>query len=145
MLKLKIILTVLLSLFLFQTSKADDLKKELQKYMNEIITEVREAETPEEKREILNDLFENLQKSFAKVKNSPLVPEEDHKGIDILNSKINDRQNELNGINGFERVPDNQLNEFAYFSLQDIEQADTLLTISLTTLLLIIILVILIF
>jgi len=145
MLKLKISFTVLLSLFLFQTSKADDLKKELQKYMNEIVTEVREAETPEEKREILNDLFENLQKSFAKVKNSPLVPEEDHKGIDILNSKINDRQNELNGINGFERVPDNQLNEFAYFSLQDIEQADTLLTISLTTLLLIIILVILIF
>ncbi|MDO8550086.1 MAG: hypothetical protein Q7S39_08065 [Ignavibacteria bacterium] len=145
MLKLKIIFTVLLSLFLFQTSKADDLKKELQKYMNEIITEVREAETPEEKREILNDLFENLQGSFEVAKNSPLVPEEDHKGIEILYCKINERQNELNGLNGFERVPDIKLNEFAYFSLQDIEQADTLLTISLTTLLLIIILAILIF
>lgn len=143
--KLKIIFTILLSLFLFQTLKADDLKKELQKYMNEIITEVREAEAPEEKREILNDLFENLQESFVIAKNSPLVPEEDHKGIDILQTKITDRQNELNGLNGFEKVPDNQLNEFATFTLQDIEQANTIIAISLTTLLLIIILAILIF
>jgi hypothetical protein len=143
--KLKIIFTILLSLFLFQTLKADDLKKELQKYMNDIITEVREAEAPEEKREILNDLFENLQESFVIAKNSPLVPEEDHKGIDILQTKITDRQNELNGLNGFEKVPDNQLNEFATFTLQDIEQANTIITISLTTLLLIIILAILIF
>lgn len=145
MLNIRIILTVILSFFLFQTSKADDLKKELQKYINEIITEVKEAETPDEKREILNDLFEDLQSSFSAAKNSPYVPEEDHKGIDILETKMRDRHNELNGLDGFEKVPDNKLNEFATFTLQDIEQADTIITISLTTLLLIIILAILIF
>ena len=145
MLNIRIILTVILSFFLFQTSKADDLKKELQKYINEIITEVKEAETPDEKREILNDLFEDLQSSFSAAKNSPYVPEEDHKGIDMLETKMRDRQNELNGLDGFEKVPDNKLNEFATFTLQDIEQADTIITISLTTLLLIIILAILIF
>ncbi len=145
MLKGKIIFTVLLSLFLIQTSKADDLKKELQKYINEIITEVRETEDPVEKREMLNDLFEDLKESFAAAKNFPIVPEEDHKGIDILESKINDRQNELNGLNGFEKIPNNRLNDFAYFSLQDIEQADQTITISIVTLLLIIILAILIF
>jgi hypothetical protein len=145
MLNIRIILTVILSFFLIQTSKADDLKKELQKYINEIITEVKEAETPDEKREILNDLFEDLQSSFSAAKNSPYVPEEDHKGIDILETKMRDRQNELNGLDGFEKVPDNKLNEFATFTLQDIEQADTIITISLTTLLLIIILAILIF
>ena len=145
MLNIRIILTVILSFFLIQTSKADDLKKELQKYINEIITEVKEAETPDEKREILNDLFEDLQSSFSAAKNSPYVPEEDHKGIDILETKMRDRQNELNGLDGFEKVPDNKLNEFATFTLQDIEQADTVITISLTTLLLIIILAILIF
>ena len=145
MLNIRIILTVILSFFLFQTSKADDLKKELQKYINEIITEVKEAETPDEKREILNDLFEDLQSSFSAGKNSPYVPEEDHNGIDILETKMRDRQNELNGLDGFEKVPDNKLNEFATFTLQDIEQADTVITISLTTLLLIIILAILIF
>jgi hypothetical protein len=145
MLNIRIILTVILSFFLIQTSKADDLKKELQKYINEIITEVKEAETPDEKREILNDLFEDLQSSFSAAKNSPYVPEEDHKGIDILETKMRDRHNELNGLDGFEKVPDNKLNEFATFTLQDIEQADTVITISLTTLLLIIILAILIF
>ena len=145
MLNIRIILTVILSFFLIQTSKADDLKKELQKYINEIITEVKEAETPDEKREILNDLFEDLQSSFSAAKNSPYVPEEDHKGIDILETKMRDRQNELNGLDGFEKVPDNKLDEFATFTLQDIEQADTIITISLTTLLLIIILAILIF
>lgn len=145
MLNIRIILTVILSFFLIQTSKADDLKKELQKYINEIITEVKEAETPDEKREILNDLFEDLQSSFSAAKNSPYVPEEDHKGIDILETKMRDRHNELNGLDGFEKVPDNKLNEFATFTLQDIEQADTIITISLTTLLLIIILAILIF
>jgi len=145
MLNIRIILTVILSFFLFQTSKADDLKKELQKYINEIITEVKEAETPDEKREILNDLFEDLQSSFSAAKNSPYVPEEDHKGIDILETKMRDRHKELNGLDGFEKVPDNKLNEFATFTLQDIEQADTIITISLTTLLLIIILAILIF
>ena len=145
MLKVKIIFTVLLTFFLMQTSQADDLKKELQKYINKIVTEVKDAEIPEEKREILNDLFEDLSKAFATAKNSPYVPEEDYKGIDLLETKINDRHSELNGLNGFERVPDSQLNQFATFTLQDIEQADTLLTISLTTLLLIIILAILIF
>ena len=145
MLNIRIILTVILSFFLLQTSKADDLKKELQKYINEIITEVKEAETPDEKREILNDLFEDLQSSFSAAKNSPYVPEEDHKGIDILETKMRDRHKELNGLDGFEKVPDNKLNEFATFTLQDIEQADTIITISLTTLLLIIILAILIF
>src|SRR5690606_29778906 len=145
MLKAKIIFTILFSFILIQTSKADDLKKELQKYINEIITEVKDAESPEEKRELLNDLFEDLQSAFSTAKNSPYVPEEDHKGIDELQSKITDRYYELNGLNGFEKVQDYNLNQFASFTLQDIEQADTVLTISLTTLLLIIILAILIF
>jgi regulator of sirC expression with transglutaminase-like and TPR domain len=144
MLKMKIIISLFISFFLVQTSRADELKQELQEYINEIITEVRETKDPEEKREILNDLFENLKKSFEVAKNSPYVPEEDHRGIDILADKINERSNELNGLNGLEKVPDGQLNDFAYFTLQDIEQADTIV-ISLSTLLLIIILAILIF
>jgi hypothetical protein len=145
MLKVKTILVIFLSLMFFQTSQADDLKKELQKYINEVLTEVREAETPGEKREILNDLFDGLLKSFDAAKNSPYVPEEDHKGIDVLEKKITERYNELNGLGGYKGVQDNQLNEFAFFTLQDIEQADTAVTISITTLLLLIILAILIF
>jgi hypothetical protein len=145
MFKIKFVTIIIFSFLFAQLSKADDLKKEIQKYINDAVIEVRDAETPEEKREILNELFEDLQKSFAVAKNSPLVPEEDYEAINILNEKITSRQNELNGLNGLEKVQDDKLNNFAFFSLQDIEQADTVLTISLTTLLLIIILAILIF
>jgi hypothetical protein len=145
MFKVRIILVALFSFLLVQISKADDLKKELQKYINEIVTEVKEAETPEEKREILDNLFEDLQESFEAAKNSPYVPIDDYEGINILQSKITERSKELNGLEGYQKVPDNQLNEFAVFTLQDIEQADEIITISLTTLLLIIILAILIF
>jgi hypothetical protein len=138
-------LACILFLLNVQTLFADDLRREIQKYINEVITEVKESDTPEEKREILNDLFDGLNKSFSVAKNSPYVPEEDYEGIDYLETKIRERSDELNGLNGFTKVPDNQLNEFASFTLQDIEQADTVLTISLTTLLLLIILAILIF
>lgn len=145
MLRFNIILTFVLSIFLSSSLKADDLRKEFQKYINEIITEVKAAESPEEKREKLNILFSGLINSFDKVKEYPLVPEEDYEGLDILKEKITERYNELNGLDGFEKVPDNRLNEFASFSLQDIEQAEPVLIISLTTLLLLIILAILIF
>jgi uncharacterized coiled-coil DUF342 family protein len=145
MLKVRFIFVFILTAILFQTALANDLKKELQKYINEIVTEVKDAETPEEKREILNDLFEDLSDAFETAKESPYVPENEHRAIDILKDKISERYNELNGLNGFQKVTDLQLNEFATFTLQDIEQADTVLTISLTTLLLIIILAILIF
>ncbi|HVO72555.1 MAG TPA: hypothetical protein VMT35_00915, partial [Ignavibacteriaceae bacterium] len=62
-----------------------------------------------------------------------------------LKSKMAERQSELNGRNGFNRVPDNQLDQFASFTLQDIEQADTMVTIGLGTLIIIILLAILIF
>ena len=145
MLRFKPLIIVFISLFVLNEAKADDMRKELQKYINEIITEVKEADDPEEKREILNDIFDDLQKAFAAAKNSPYVPAEDHKGINELEEMITERYDELNGLNGFTKVPDNKLNEFATFTLQSIEQADTVLTISLTTLLLLIILAILIF
>jgi len=145
MLRFKPLIIVFISLFVLNEAKADDMRKELQKYINEIITEVKEADDPEEKREILNDLFGDLQKAFAAAKNLPYVPAEDHKGINELEEMISERYDELNGLNGFTKVPDNKLNEFATFTLQSIEQADTVLTISLTTLLLLIILAILIF
>ena len=101
MLRFKPLIIVFISLFVLNEAKADDMRKELQKYINEIITEVKEADDPEEKREILNDLFGDLQKAFVTAKNSPYVPAEDHKGINELEEMISERYDELNGLNGF--------------------------------------------
>ena len=47
-------------------------------------------------------------------------------------------------MNGFERVPDAQLDAFSAYIVQDMEQADQKVTISVVTLLLILIIVLLV-
>jgi hypothetical protein len=65
-------------------------------------------------------------------------------GLAELRKMIEEKHNELNGLNGYDPVPASQLDRFADYVQQDLEQADRVLTISLTTLLLIVIIIILI-
>jgi hypothetical protein len=84
-----------------------------------------------------------MSKILDKVQSSELISKEDHDGIDRLKAIVQDKQDELAGINGYERVPDTQLNAFADYVVQDVEQADQMITISVVVLLLIIILIVL--
>ena len=83
-------------------------------------------------------------KALDKVQNSSLISKEDRIGIDRLKTTLQAKQNELTGINGYERVSDEQLNNFSNYVVQDMEQADQMITISLVALLLIILLIVLI-
>jgi hypothetical protein len=56
---------------------------------------------------------------------------------------VQDKQDELAGINGYEKVSDSQLNNFSNYVVQSMEQADTTITISLVAALLIVILIVL--
>ncbi len=64
-------------------------------------------------------------------------------GIDRFKAALQEKQDELAGSNGYVRVSDEQLNAFSDYVVQDMEQADQMITISVVTLLLIIILVVL--
>lgn len=121
-----------------------DGKRELQKYFSDTATEVKETGNPAEKREILNESLHTMSKALDVLRSSPGISQEDRVGIDRLKATVQEKLNELEGSNGFVRVPDNQLNAFSDYVVQDMEQADQMITISLVTLLLIIILVILI-
>lgn len=115
---------------------------ELQKYFNKTATEVKATEDASAKREILNESFTNMLKVLNKVQNSGMISEEESMGVGIFKTTIQEKQDELNGKNGFERVTDSQLNNFADYAVQDIEQAN--ITISLVALILIAILLVLI-
>lgn len=116
----------------------------LQSYFNDTACKVKATADPSQKRAILGERLENMSKALNKVESSPLVSEGDRAGIDRFKAILQERQNELAGTDGFDRVPDEQLNAFADFVVQDMEQADRTITISLVTLLLIIIIVILV-
>jgi len=115
----------------------------LQKYLNDTSLKVKATTDPSQKREILNESFEKMSKALDKVQSSPLVSKEDRAGIDLFKASLQEKLDELAGLNGYERVSDEQLDAFSDYVVQDMEQADRTVTISLVTLLLIIIIVIL--
>jgi hypothetical protein len=115
----------------------------LQKYLNETSLKVKATTDPSQKREILNESFEKMSKALDKVQSSPLVSKEDRVGIDLFKASLQEKLDELVGLNGYERVSDEQLDAFSDYVVQDMEQADQTITISLVALLLIVIIIIL--
>ena len=115
------------------------------KYFNNTACKVKATSDPVQKREILNKSLQNMTRALDKVQNMPLVSKTDQEGIKLFKTTLQEKQNELMGNNGFDRVTDAQLNAFSDYVVQDMEQAPDTVTISVTTLLLIIIVLILIF
>ena len=77
------------------------------------------------------------------VQDSPLMSTEDGVATRRLRERLQEQQDELAGSNGYTRVADARLNAFSDYVVQDMEQADQVVTISVVTLLLILIVVIL--
>lgn len=124
-----------------QSSNAHD---KLKSEINNMVESVEEAETAVEKREILNTSFDKLITTFNRVQSMDRVPEADKEALADFKNSIQEKKNELNGTNGYEKVPDSELNDFAQFVQQDFEQADRFITISVTTALLIVLILLLI-
>ena len=138
------ILGMFTALFIFSSAGNAGGKEDLQKFLNDAAIKVKAAPEPAEKREILATSLEKMSKALDVVENSPMVAHEEKAGIERFRSSLVEKQNELAGGNGYERVPDEKLNDFSDYVVQDTEQAAEYITISVVTLLLILILVILI-
>jgi hypothetical protein len=119
-------------------------KDGLQKYFNDAATKVKATNDPSEKRAILNESFQTMAKALNIVQNSPLISKDDRAGLERFRAALQAKQDELAGNNGYVRVADGQLNNFSNYVVQDMEQADQVITISVVTLILIIILIVLI-
>jgi Mg2+ and Co2+ transporter CorA len=119
-------------------------KGELQKHFSDVANKVKATENVAEKRAILENSFKDMSEALEKVQGSFLVSKEDQAGIDRLKSILKENQDELAGINGYERVPDSQLNNFSNYVVQNMAQADQMITISLVAAILIVILLVLV-
>jgi hypothetical protein len=128
---------------LFASTAVAGGKGELQRYFSDAANKVKATDDPSEKRAILNESFQTVSKALDMVQSSTSLSKEDAEGITLLKATLQEKQQELAGVNGYTRVSDQQLNAFSEYVVQDMEQADQLITISLVTLLLIIILVVL--
>jgi hypothetical protein len=118
-------------------------KDDIQKYFNDTACKVKATTDPAQKREILNKSLQVMSTALDRVESSGLISQDDRAGIDNFKVAIQEKQDELAGSNGYERVSDAQLNAFSNYVVQDMEQAAQTVTISLLALLLIIIILIL--
>ena len=119
-------------------------KGEIQDYFSDAARKVKATANPAEKRQILTGSIQNMSTVLGIVQRMPLISKDDMAGINQLQSAFQEKQDELAGNNGYARVPDEKLNAFSDYIVQDMEQANQVITISLITLLLIIILIVLI-
>jgi len=114
---------------------------ELQKYFNDAAKKVKATENPVEKRKILDESFRTVSTALDVVASLPFIPKDDIAGINRFKSALQEKQYELAGTHGYTRVADVQLNAFSSYVVQDMEQADQTITISLVTLLIIVLVI----
>jgi len=137
---LVIALIAFLSPLKAQSSKAQEIIK---KNINEMVTDVERTSNPTEKRKVLNKTFDKFITTIERVEKMESVSADDKAGLNDFKASFVEKKNELNGLNGFSKVPDIQLNNYANFVQQNFEQADRIVTVSLTTVLLIVLILLL--
>jgi len=116
----------------------------LQNYFSDAAQQVKAVENPVAKRDILNHKLQSMSRASDMVLAAPYLSKNDRDGILRFKALLQAKQDELMGRNGYTKVMDKDLNVFADYIVQDMEQADATITISIVSLLVIIILVILI-
>lgn len=113
-------------------------------FFSDTASKVKATAEPAQKRDILEKSFRTMSEALDMVQSSALISNEDRAGVDIIRTALQEKQDELLGLNGFERVSDSQLDAFSDYVVQDMEQAAETVTIGLISALLIIIIIILV-
>lgn len=112
-------------------------------HFNETVQQVHQADSEDEKRMILNESFSKMITAIDRIESQANLSEDQIAQLHTYKLGIVEKQNELNGLDGFEEVLDEDLDDFSNFSQQFIEQANRTITIGLTTALLILIILLL--
>jgi hypothetical protein len=125
-----------------QLAMAND-QTEIHKRLAEVAQHVKQVQDPAAKRAMLDDTFRQLTNVINEASSGPLATAADQAALKSLARNIQEKRDELNGKNGFQRVDDARLNSFADYSIQDLEQADQWVYISTGTIILIVLLILL--
>lgn len=127
---------------LFQSGNAGA-NDAMKKYFNDTASKVKATPDPAQKREIIDKSLQTMATALDKVESSGLISQNDRTSMNRFKTALKDKQDELKGMNGHERVSDGQLNAFADYVVQDMNQAALMLPIGVVSVLLIIIILIL--
>lgn len=91
--------------------------------LNDVVKEVQAAKTPFEKREILHRTALRVEQGVEQAKLVLTLNAADAISLNAVQKKFETYDAELDGKNGFTAVADAELNNFAVYIQQDMEQA----------------------
>lgn len=140
------IATTIILLFAFQAmavAQSTDITEMFKKHFNETVQEVQQTDDADGKRVILNESFNKMITALNSIESRANLTEDEYAQLNSFRSDITEKQNELNGLDGFDEIVDEDLDEFSNFSQDFMEQANRTITIGASTLVLIIILLLL--
>jgi len=141
------ILAAVLLVVAFQTdsfSQSVNVTESFKMHFNETVKAVHETENADEKRAILNESFNKMITAIDRIESQASLTDDESALLASFKSELTEKQNELNGLDGFDQVVDKDLNDFSNFSQDMIEQANRTITIGVTTALLILIILLLV-
>ena len=106
------------------TEDRDVLQARVKSALNEMVQDVKAAEAPAEKREVLDEFLGKVEKRAEWAQSLPFVGEENRAVLAKLHDRFAGHRAELAGANGGAPVADADLDAFASFVQNDLEQAD---------------------
>ena len=121
------------------------LEEQYKAALSRLTQDVRQAQSPTEKREILQHFVNGMQDGLQKAENLASVQESDREALRSVAGKFHAYKAELDGMNGYDRVADADLDAFAGYVQQGMEMAPVNGGVYLSGTAIIIILLVLIF
>jgi hypothetical protein len=128
----------------FAEANTGDAMERFKTYLNETVQQVKSTSDATMKRDLLRRSLENMETAAQQLKDTRGVDDESRAGLGAFKDVITDKIDQLEGRNGYEPVADADLDDFADYVQQDLEQAQRLvISIGVGTLLLLILLILL--
>jgi len=116
-----------------------DLTESFKKHFNETVQAVHETDNADEKRAILNESFDKMLTVIDRIESLGSLNGEEEAKLAAYKLDLTEKQNQLNGLDGFDEIVDEDLDEFSDYAQDMIEQANRTITIGVGTALLILI------
>ncbi len=124
-------------------AQSANISETFKEHFNETVQAVQDTEDADEKRVILNESFNKMISTIDQIESKASLTEDEIANLNNYKFGLTEKLNELNGLDGFDEIADEDLDDFSNFSQDFIEQANKTITIGVTTALLILIILLL--
>ena len=118
-----VLLLVAIAAPLFADNAQTKWENRLKEYFNDLLLKVEETKDPAEKRALLNESLERFLTAMDRVQRLPFLNQEQREALARFEAEVQEKHDELNGVAGFAMVANADLDDFAGFMVQDLEQA----------------------